>query len=304
MLLAGLVIAITATLSMKADVERILEREFTTQCLETKKLIINRLYAHARILQSGVAFFNASETVTSEKWHIFTRLQKVEQQLPGIQGIGFSLLIPHEELARHVMKIRREGFPEYKVRPGGDRDVYSSIIYLEPFSGRNLLAFGYDMLSEPVRRAAMELARDMDTAELSGKVVLVQENAADVQAGTLMYLPVYRKGMSIETVEQRRAAIYGWVYSPYRMDDLMQGIFGTRNLEVEKQLHLKIFDGVQLSPNTLLYESDPAGERDQLTKEHLTKQIPLDFNGRSWTAMKRLLSFGIRAQTSETTPSR
>ncbi|MEI8079949.1 MAG: CHASE domain-containing protein [bacterium] len=31
-----------------------------------------------------------------------------------------------------------------------------------------LRAFGYDMLAEPVRRAAMEQARDMDTAALSG----------------------------------------------------------------------------------------------------------------------------------------
>ncbi|MBF0428785.1 MAG: CHASE domain-containing protein [Magnetococcales bacterium] len=34
------------------------------------------------------------------------------------------------------------------------------IIYLEPFKDRNLRAFGYDMLSEPVRRAAMGMARD------------------------------------------------------------------------------------------------------------------------------------------------
>ncbi len=42
-------------------------------------------------------------------------------------------------------------------------------------TGRNLRAFGFDMYSEPVRRAAMEAARDTGAAALSGKVVLVQE---------------------------------------------------------------------------------------------------------------------------------
>jgi PAS domain S-box-containing protein len=230
-----------------------------------------------------VAFFNSSETVTREEWRIFTQHQKVEKTLPGIQGIGFSLLIPRAELTAHIQKIRREGFPQYKLRPDGDRDVYSSIIYLEPFSGRNLRAFGYDMFSEPVRRSAMERARDTDAAALSGKVVLVQETDKAVQAGTLMYAPVYRKGMPIETVEQRRAAIYGWVSSPYRMNDLMQGIFGNRNLAREKQLHLQVFDGTQPSIQSLLYDSQPTGDEKLRPDARFTRQIPVDFNGQRWT---------------------
>ncbi len=268
---------------MKSSVDRIAEQEFTFGCNEIQKKIAYRLDDHARILQSGAALFDASEMVTREEWRIFTQHQKVEKSLPGIQGIGFSLLIPREELTRHVQGIRREGFPEYKLKPDGERKIYSSIIYLEPFSGRNLRAFGYDMLSEPVRRTAMERARDTDTAALSGKVVLVQETDKEVQAGTLMYAPVYRKDMPIQTIEQRRAAIYGWVYSPYRMNDLMQGILGNLNLEKEKQLRIQIFDGVQTSPQGLLYETIPAGDKKLRPEVRFTRQIPVDFNGQRWT---------------------
>jgi len=278
-LLVGLIITAAATLYMKASVERIAEQEFITLCKEIKNKITERLDDHARLLQSGVALFMASDMVSREEWHIFTQHQNVEKRLPGIQGIGFSLLIPREELTRHIQKIRREGFPEYNLSPDGDREVYSSIIYLEPFSGRNLRAFGYDMFSEPVRRAAMERARDTDAAALSGKVVLVQEAEKDVQAGTLMYVPVYRKVMPIETVEQRRAAIYGWVYSPYRMNDLMQGILGGHNLEQEKQLHLQVFDGDKPSTQSLLYSDTPSN----LSPERFTRKIPVDFNGQRWT---------------------
>ncbi|MEI7673864.1 MAG: CHASE domain-containing protein, partial [Deltaproteobacteria bacterium] len=179
-----------------------------------------------------------------------------------------------------------------------DREVYSSIIYLEPFSGRNLRAFGYDMFSEPVRRAAMELARDKDAAALSGKIVLVQETDKEVQAGAVMYVPVYRKGMPIKTIGQRRAAIYGWVYSPYRMNDLMQGVLGGHNSEKEKQLHIQLFDGAQPSPQSLLYESLPAGDkklRDQVSNLSLrfTRQIPVDFNGQRWTLSLGQIANGL-----------
>ena len=284
-LVVGLIMTITATLYMKSSVEINANVEFTSNCNEIKNKIINRLDDHARILMSGAALFNATETVTREEWRVFNKTQKVEKQLPGIQGIGFSLLIPPAELSRHIQKIRREGFPQYKLRPDGVREIYSSIIYLEPFSGRNLRAFGYDMFAEPARRSAMERARDTDNAALSGKVILVQETDKEVQAGTLMYVPVYRKGMPIETVQQRRAAIYGWIYSPYRMNDLMQGIIGNRKLEKEKQLHLQVFDGTQPSPQNLLYECHPEKDQALWPKVRFTRQIPVDFNGQRWTLL-------------------
>ena len=282
-LVVGLILTATATLYMKSDVERNAEREFNSQCIDIKKNIERRLGEHTRLLLSGAALFDASDTVTREEWHAFTHRQKIETQLPGIQGLGFSLLIPREGLTRHAMNMRREGFPVYQLKPGGDRALYTPVIYLEPFSGRNLRAFGYDMFSEPVRRVAMERARDTNAAVLSGKVVLVQETGTDVQAGTLMYVPVYHKGMPIETVAQRRAAIQGWVYSPNRMNDMMQGILAGRNLEREKHLHLQIFDSGQPSPQRLLYECHPAVDNKLFTALRFTQQIPVDFNGHCWT---------------------
>ena len=64
--------------------------------------------------------------------------------------------LPRAELAAHTAQVRAEGYPAYEVHPVGDRETYSSIIYLEPFTGRNLRAFGFDMFNEPIRRAAME----------------------------------------------------------------------------------------------------------------------------------------------------
>jgi PAS domain S-box-containing protein len=197
-------------------------------------------------------------------------------------GIGFALVIPGERLAQHIQEIRSQGFPDYNLRPEGDRESYTSIIYLEPFSGRNLRAFGYDMFSEPVRRLAMERARDLNTPVLSGKVVLVQETGKDVQAGTLMYVPVYRKEMSTDTIADRRAAIYGWAYSPYRMTDLMQGILTESDLVAGKRIRLQVFDNEQLSADSLLYDSQSKAEMETVNKSPLSLQLSTNFNDHLW----------------------
>ena len=282
-LVVGLMITAAATLLMKSSVEEIAEKDFADHCSEIQTKISERMNDHARILQNGAAFFAASDTVTRDKWRLYTQHQKIDKQLPGIQGIGFSLLISRKDLSGHINEIRSQGFPTYTVHPDGDREFYSSIIYLEPFSGRNLMAFGYDMLTEPIRRAALERARDTNDAALTGKVVLVQETDRDIQAGSLMYVPVYRKGMPIETVGQRRAAIYGWVYSPYRMHDLMQGILGGRYLEKEDLLHLQIYDGEQTSSESLLYSCHPKEDVKQFSDIVHTRLVPVDFNGKRWT---------------------
>ena len=257
LLAGGLIVTAVAAHYTKSGADVAVQREFDFGCNEIKIKIQDRLNAHEQILRSGAAFFDHAGGVSREDWHRFAERQKVDQQLPGIQGIGFALLIPQQNLAQHVQEIRAEGFPQYQVRPEGERGIYSSIIYLEPFTNRNLRAFGYDMFSEPIRRTAMERSRDVDAAALSGKVILVQETDTNVQAGTLMYVPVYRVGMAHDTIDQRRNALVGWVYSPYRMNDLMRGILGSWDLSGEKRIHLEVFDSDKVSSDTLLFDSQP-----------------------------------------------
>ncbi|SMO90823.1 PAS domain S-box-containing protein [Saccharicrinis carchari] len=222
--------------------------------------------------------------MSREDWKNFNGHYNLDLNLPGILGIGFSLKIPKDKLNEHIRQIRDEGYPEYVVWPEYGREIYTSNVFIEPFSGKNLQAFGYDMMTEPVRKEAMERARDMDLAALSGKVRLVQENGSDVQAGNLIYVPVYQKGLAINTVEQRRAALKGWVYSPCRMNDLISGIL--RNWELEDNLHiyyLHIYDGLIRSSESLLFESHYPDEQKIAEKDRFTLDLPIDFNGHRWT---------------------
>jgi PAS domain S-box-containing protein len=284
LLAAGLLLTALVALSIKEKVEFTAERDFAAACGEITLSVTSRLNACAQILYSGAALFDASVSVDRDEWRAFVKGLRLEKQLPGIQGVGFSLIIPPAQLARHVEEIRSQGFTDYAVKPTGKRDIYTSIIYLEPFSDRNLRAFGYDMFPESVRRAAMEQARDENRAALSGKVALVQETGKDVQAGCLIYVPVYRRGMPIETVEQRRAAIVGWVYSPYRMTDLINGSLNDWNVDLkDKRISLQIYDGDMLSTKTMLYERLRIGDTAWSSMSRFTRQTPINFAGHRWT---------------------
>ena len=284
-LLVGLTVTVVIARHQKLDADEQAKQVFGFVCNEVELRVEERVRAHEQILRSGAAFFADDNAVSREEWHEYATRQKLGQKLPGIQGIGFAQIVPREKLAQHILEVRAEGFPDYRVWPEGDREAYSSIVFLEPFAGRNLRAFGYDMLSEPIRRAAMEQARDQDEVVLSGKVILVQETGQDVQAGALMYAPVYCMGAPHESVAERRGAFLGWVYSPYRMTDLMEGVLGSR--ADREHLGLKIYDGENSSPESLLYDSR-RGEKSNPDRATLTRRVVVDAAGRKW-----LLSFGM-----------
>lgn len=280
----SLLITFVATDYVKTEIDKKDKAEFRFECKNIADKIETRLHTHALLLRSGAAFFAASDSVSREDWKIFIEKYNVDLNLPGTLGIGFSLKIPKDRLNEHIQQIRSEGFPEYVVWPEDEREIYTSIVFLEPFSGRNLLAFGFNMMSEAVRKEAMERACDMDIASLSGKVLLVQESETDVQAGNLMYVPVYQKGVPINTVEQRRAALEGWVYSASRMNDLISGIL--HNWELDDNIHkysLHIYDGLISSPESLLFESHSSEDQAISKKTRFTLDLPIDFNGHQWT---------------------
>ncbi|MDP4029958.1 MAG: CHASE domain-containing protein [Gallionella sp.] len=283
LLLAGLLVTGYAGYAVKSDIDEEAQRQFAFDCHEIQIKIEERLQAHKLVLLGGAALFDAADRVERDEWRTYAERVEIDQHFNGIQGLGFSLLIPKDRLTEHIAEIRSQGFPGYTVRPAGGREVYSSIIYLEPFRDRNLRAFGYDMYAEPVRRAAMEQARDENTVSLSGKVELVQETGKDVQAGTLMYAPVYRKQMPLETLAQRRAALRGWVYSPFRMGDLLQGILKGWDNPRMRHLHLQVYDARSSGADSLLYHS-AAGQKPSFPASVLfTREQRMDFNGRIWT---------------------
>ena len=277
---------------------QIQQENFDYQTREMILRIEQRLSAYEQVLLGTKALFVASKNVTRNEFRDYVGNLYLENRYPGIQGVGFSLIIQPSEKAKHIQAVRNEGFPNYTLRPEGERDIYTSIIYLEPFTGRNLRAFGYDMFSEAVRHTAMEQARDFDKTAISGKVILLQETEQQVQAGFLMYVPVYRNDLSHDTIEERRANSIGWVYAPFRMNDLMQGILG----EQVKKIDLQIYDAEVTTPEALMYNKAGDLLQHQTDTAQYRFSRNLELIGHTWTVnIKSLPTFEANINTEQVT---
>jgi len=274
-LLCSLLATLSAWYSLRQSQQAAAELHLKQLSEEVLEAIEKRMGYHRQILLGAAGLFEASEDVTREEWRRYIERLDLGLNYPGIQGVGYSQVIRPEALAEFEAQQRREGFINFAVRPAGKRALYTAILYLEPFVGRNLAAFGYDMYAEPVRQAAMFRAASSGQARLSGRVTLVQETHGPVQAGLLMYLPVYRPGYPLHTNLERLEALQGFVYSPYRVSDLMAGILGGRELEID----LALFAGPEASQDQLLYQSDPRLE--QAAAPH--GQAQLHLLGQTWT---------------------
>jgi signal transduction histidine kinase len=195
----------------------------------------SRIDVYTAMLRSASALFAASDTVTPAHFRGFVDRLEVQRWYPGIQGIGWT-----QRLARDL---------------DGEVDEVHAIRYLEPLDARNRAAIGFDMYSEPTRRAAMQRARDRGEPALSGRVILVQEIFGPQQPGFLLYVPVYSTGVPPATEPERRAALTGFAYAPFRAPDLFAGIFGT---EAIPRVSLAVYDGDVATPAALLHASERA----------------------------------------------
>lgn len=276
-LIVALSLTAYAWYTTKTNIELSARERFHFQTEEISDAIKQRMQAYQQILRGGQGLFYASDEVTRDEWKSYVNSLRIEEHYKGILGVGFAKVLKPEELEKHIAEIRKEGFPNYRVWPEGERDIYTSIIYLEPFNNVNQRAFGYDMFSEPVRRKAMESARDNGVAVVSGKVTLIQELDEKIQPGFLMYLPLYNR-LGADNPQDRRKELIGYVYSPFRMYDLMSGILG----EQLKNIKLNIYDDFMAEEN-LLYSSETNDSAAKFTERTILEKFKsLNINGRNW----------------------
>lgn len=277
------------------QLQRARQSEFDFQVRQAARRIEVRMETYAQVQRGVVAFLLGSMDVDRADFRLFVSSLKLDEKFPGIQGLAVVRLVAPDQLAQHLAAIRTEGLP-YDIHPAGPREAYSLISHIEPFSGLNLRALGFDMLTEPNRRKAMERARDTGQPSASAKVRLIQENGQHVQAGTVMYLPVYRRGASIASVAERRRNLVGWVGAPFRIDDLMAGIGGERS----KDLLMSIYDGTEVDEGALLFASRPGGLGPQAQPPQFRATNQLMIGGRPWALdLRSAPAFEARLESDE-----
>ncbi len=248
---------------------------FSNQVNRLNISIDNRIKLYRAMLKGGRGFIETSEDLNSGKFAIYVGSLDLQTHYPGIQGIGYSEFFPASSRENVVKKMKSEGYTDFKIFPEGERENYTSILYIEPLEERNRIALGYDMFSESIRREAMERAIVSGDIAASGKVALLQEKVEENPSGFLLYLPVYKSGQTPE-----RKNLRGFIYSPFRARNFINEIY--ENIP-DKDIKIKIFDR-QVQPENLLAETSNNVESDSLgvLDEILNAEQEIEVGGRKW----------------------
>ena len=274
------------------------EERFSARISEVELRVKSRLSDYEEVLLSTAALMQASNAVSREEWRTYAGGLQLLERYPGIQGLGYAQRLQPSEVQAHVEAVRREGIADYRIWPPGQRDEYTAILYLEPANDRTRGALGHDMFADPLRRQVMSAARDQGKPVISPMVSLLRDNDAEAQPGLLMYLPHYGNGLPVGNVENRRAALRGYIYAPIRVREFITAALQEHAADFE----LEIYDGRNVVPEALLYRS-PAQEAPGKPREPLFRRtISAEFYGQTWT-LRAASRPGIEQQVGTRTPA-
>ena len=273
---AGLLLTLLLTYYVTRTTRSAEELRLATIVDEGRHLVQIRLDTYVELLRAGAALFAASNAVTTDEFKLFAARLQIGDRYPGLQGMGLTRYFTPDAVSAGdpaLGALAREGIG---IWPPGRRPEYTAIVALEPETQRRRASLGYDMFTDPTRRVAMERARDTGEPTASGVVTLVQEIDSERQSGFLIYMPVYGRATVPTTVEERRRALYGFVYSPFRGDDLLRSVLG-----VPRDLGFSVYDGTSTDPASLLHTTPLAPRRSPYPPLRATTQV--EVAGRQWT---------------------
>ena len=193
-----------------------------------------QLRDHVAVLEGVRALYQSDSAASGPGIRAYLGALQPQIRAPGMEGVGIAAAMRAATPAALEAKLRENYGEDIKVWPATDQPIGFGIILVEPYTPRRRAALGFDMYSEPVRRAAMRRAWQTGQPAASGIVRLAQEKDEKVkQPGFLIYLPIYartRDGISHDTLATAPGVrpVEAFVYAPFRTHDMMKAVLGSR----------------------------------------------------------------------------
>ncbi len=178
------------------------------------------------VLASLKAFYGASLNVTREEFREFASPLLMTHK--SIQALEWVPRVPYANRPAYEAQARSDGyigfgFNELDSRSqavsAGVRAEYFPVYYVEPYKG-NEPALGFDLASQATRKKAIDESRDTGEIVATARIRLVQERGD--QFGFLVFMPVYGKGLPIDSIAARRAALHGFVLGVFRVGSIVE----------------------------------------------------------------------------------
>ena len=231
------------------NVERA-QLHFAFEVEQVEKAIQERISLHESALRGARGHLADDAFISEAEWQRYLQGLNI-QHYAGLETVGLAMRVSAEDKALYIKAMRALGRDDYQIRPDGERPLYFPVTYLEPALKEYEPFIGFDMWTDPVRRAAMQRAARDGTLAVTERIALVR-NTLEPDYGFSMFLPVYAGGGVPPTVDQREARLVGFVFSPYTMSQFMDGVFAADDINL---LTLRVYEGGRRDQGALLYDS-------------------------------------------------
>ncbi len=190
------------------------------------KRVHDRLITHQTVLSSLAHFAEANPDFSYKQFELFTQAALKNNQ--DVFALSFNDAVAHDRLTAYEAKVNQtttlKGFravernAQRQLVPVAPRERYVVVRYIVPLKG-NAPAVGFDIMSEPVRRNAIERARATGKVAVTAPVRLVQEDA--VRTGVLVLEPVYWSA-AVEAAEPAMPSEpMGYAVAVLKVDELI-----------------------------------------------------------------------------------
>lgn len=268
-ILSSVVITVMAWKISKDQMDEKVKSRFDREASQLIELVSERMAKYEDALWGGVSAINANNgNMTYDQWLIFSKSLRIDVKYPGINGIG---------VIYHLSPLQLEGFlhaqqkrrPSFRIYPKHQNHDLFPITYIEP-AYTNAQAVGLDIAHEKNRYQAALKARDTGKAQITGPIVLVQDEAKT--PGFLFYAPFYKNDLKSNS-EERKENFRGLVYAPFVMSKLIAGTLRKES----RHVGISIKDGKEV----LYDENNPQYETFDSTPM-FTQEVKVNVYGRDW----------------------
>ncbi|MGI8733358.1 MAG: CHASE domain-containing protein [Pyrinomonadaceae bacterium] len=256
---------------------------FTTTAQELSSYVRGRPRLYIEVLRAGAGLFAISPSVSPSQFHNFVERLELKDQYPGAEGIGYLARVKGDQKEAYLAARRQQGLRDFQIWPEQEKDEYNPVVYFEPLDEHQHAIVGYDMSTEPARRTAMETARDTGLPAATARVLLKHEDEPNSEPGFLIYAPVYENDRTPTTVEERREALSGFVFSQFRAAEFIKAVMAIKNVtDVDVRLH----DGLEATNENLFCDTAAeSGAGETGTRPRLNAASVVDVASRSWTVV-------------------
>jgi len=261
---------------------------------EMAQSISNHMATYELLARGAAGLFHGEAAPDRKRWASYAADLAMSSNLPGIQALAYAVRLDASERAAHEQAVRADGFDKYSIAPEGERPEMAPVLYIEPFEGSNLRAFGFDMLSDAIRREAMLAAAASGTAVLTEPTRLLQQSDARNERGVLIAYPVYTDGMPLRTEDERRKAVKGWLFSTIIVRDFLRIALGAD----PDKLGITLFDVGADNTRSLLFR--PVVADDEVVRKPV--ELRFEVGNRAWLLQLDPAAFEAERARLRTTP--